>query len=158
MRGRSERGRTPRRSSAAARACGTHSAPRPPLRSAGSAPPRARRAAAVANHRVIDLEAATPRDRQVRALDVAKHRRTHPRPKGNNRLHVAAVFVAEWKPVEQVLDGHEARAFEVRGFSRTYALEELKRSFQRVTGQSQPVRSQRRSAESRPGARTDRQS
>jgi hypothetical protein len=42
---------------------------------------------------------------------------------------VAAVFIAERKSVEQVLDADEAGAFEVRGFPRTNALEELKRSF-----------------------------
>jgi hypothetical protein len=42
---------------------------------------------------------------------------------------VTAVFVAERKPVEKILDGDEAGAFEVRGFPRTNALEELKRSF-----------------------------
>jgi hypothetical protein len=41
---------------------------------------------------------------------------------------VAAILVAEWKPVEKILDGDQAGAFEVRGFPRTYAFEKLKRS------------------------------
>ena len=85
-------------------------------------------AAGVADDRVEDLEAAPARDRQVRALDVTEHGRAHPRTKGCNRLHVAAILVAEWKPVEKVLDGDQAGAFEVRGFPRTDALQELERS------------------------------
>jgi hypothetical protein len=42
---------------------------------------------------------------------------------------VAAVLVAERKPVEQIFDGDEAGAFEVRGFPRTHTFEELKRCF-----------------------------
>jgi hypothetical protein len=41
---------------------------------------------------------------------------------------VAAVFVAEWEAVEQVLDGDEPGALEIGRFSRPYALEELERS------------------------------
>jgi hypothetical protein len=41
---------------------------------------------------------------------------------------VAAIFVAERKPVEKIFDGDEAGPFEVRGLPRTDALEELERS------------------------------
>ena len=84
-------------------------------------------AARVRDDRMKDLEAAPARDREVRALDLAEHRRAHPRPKRRDRLHATAVFVAERKPVEKILDGDEAGAFEVRGFPRTHPFEELKR-------------------------------
>jgi hypothetical protein len=61
-------------------------------------------------------------------LDFAEDRRTHTRSKGCDRLHVAAIFVTERKPVKQVLDRGEPGAFEVRGFPRTNAFEVLKRS------------------------------
>ena len=45
-----------------------------------------------------------------------------------DRLHPAAIFVAEWQAVEQVFDGDEAGTLEVRGFPRTDAFQELERS------------------------------
>jgi hypothetical protein len=75
-----------------------------------------------------NLEAPAPRHREVRALDFAQHRRPHPRPKGCDRLHVTAIFVTEWEAVEQIFDGEEARALQVRGLPRTDAFQELERS------------------------------
>ena len=102
-------------------------------------------AAGVADDRVEDLEAAPARDREVRALDLAEHRRPHPRAKRCDRLHVAAVFVAERKPVEEILDGDEAGAFEVRGFPRTYALQKLKRGVEDVVKAQFPTANAQRS-------------
>jgi pantothenate kinase len=51
---------------------------------------------------------------------------------------VAAILVAEWKPVEKVLDGDQAGAFEVRGFPRTYAFEELERGLENIRQSSMP--------------------
>ncbi len=95
-------------------------------------------AARVTNDRVKDPEPAPARHREVRALDLAEHGRTHPRPKGRDRLHVAAVFVAERKPIEQILDGGEAGALEVRGFPRTHALQKLKGGVENVGQGSMP--------------------
>jgi hypothetical protein len=69
----------------------------------------------------------------VRARDLAEHRRAHPRPKGCDRLHVTAIFVAEWEAVEEIFDGEKAGALQVRGLARTHALQELERSVQDVS-------------------------
>ena len=49
-----------------------------------------------------------------------------------DRLHAAAVFVAERQTVEQVFDGDEAGALEVRGLPRTNAFQELERRREKV--------------------------
>ncbi len=65
-------------------------------------------------------------------LDLAQHRRLGSRPERGDRLHAAAVFVAKRQAVQQVLDGDEARAFEVGRLARTDTLQELKRSGERI--------------------------
>src|SRR5262249_50675774 len=89
--------------------------------------------AAVVDDCVEDLEAAPARDGHVGASDRAEDRGLRARPERRDRLHVAAVLVAERQPVEQILDGDEARAFEVRGLPRTHTLEKLERSTEEVT-------------------------
>src|SRR5687767_6212222 len=84
-------------------------------------------AARVAHHGVENLEPAPPGHGEPRALDLAEHRRLRARLERSNRLHPAAIFVAEWKAIEQVFDGDEAGALEVRAFARTYAFQELQR-------------------------------
>jgi acyl-CoA-binding protein len=44
---------------------------------------------------------------------------------------MAAVFVAERKPVEKILDGGKPGAFEVRGAARSDALQELQGRLQK---------------------------
>ena len=66
-------------------------------------------------------ETAAARRRQVRALDLAKHRGLRARPQRRDRLHPAAVFVAERKTIEQIFDGDQARALQVGGLARTDA-------------------------------------
>ena len=68
----------------------------------------------------------------VRALDLAEHRRLRARPQRGDRLHAAAVLVAERQPVEQIFDGDEAGALEIRGLARTDAFQELERSVERI--------------------------
>ena len=42
-------------------------------------------------------------------------------------MKVAAIFVADRKPVEEILDGEEADALEIGGSTRTDAFEKLQR-------------------------------
>jgi hypothetical protein len=49
-------------------------------------------------------------------------------------LELAAVFVADRKPVEQILDGEEADPFEVGGSTWTDALEKLQRRREQIRG------------------------
>jgi hypothetical protein len=51
---------------------------------------------------------------------------------------VAAVFVAERKPVEEVLDGDETGAFEVRRFPGTYAFQKLEWGVEEIGQGSMP--------------------
>ena len=81
----------------------------------------------VAEDGVEDLEAAAARDGQVGALDLAEHRRPCARAQRGDRLHPAAVFVAERQPIEEIFDGDEAGALEVRGLARADAFQELER-------------------------------
>src|SRR5262249_23134461 len=95
--------------------------------------------------------------------------------KRRDRLHVAAVLVAERKPVQQVFDGIEPRALEIGGLSRADAFEKMERGVEgfaqgsrrvrkeppylmRSIERSQPGRRGRRSADSPPADRTDRRS
>ena len=52
-----------------------------------------------------------------------------PGPQRGDRLHAAAVLVAERKPVEQIFDRDEAGALEVGGLARADALQELERAW-----------------------------
>ena len=70
---------------------------------------------------------------RLRALDLAEHRRLVARTQRGDRLHPAAVLVAERQPIQQVFDGDEAGAFEVRGLARTDALQELERRRERTS-------------------------
>ena len=74
-------------------------------------PGAANRAARIAEHDVENLETAAPRNRETRALDFAEHGRPGAGSQRGNRLHVAAVFVAKRKAVEQVLHDDEAGPF-----------------------------------------------
>ena len=55
-----------------------------------------------------------------------------PGPQRGDRLHAAAVLVAERQPVEQVFDGDEAGALEVRRLARTDAFQELERGVEEI--------------------------
>jgi hypothetical protein len=41
---------------------------------------------------------------------------------------VTAILVPEWEAVEEIFDGEETGALQVRGLPRTHALQELERS------------------------------
>jgi hypothetical protein len=47
---------------------------------------------------------------------------------------VATIFVADWKPVKEILDGEEADALEVSGSTRTDAFEKLQRRREQIRG------------------------
>src|SRR5688572_21304693 len=79
-------------------------------------------AAGVAEDGVKDPETSPARRGDVRAPDRAEHRRLLPRAQRGDRLHPAAVFVAEGEPVKEIFDREETGALEVRGFARTDAL------------------------------------
>ncbi len=63
----------------------------------------------------------------VGALDLAEDGRLRARAQRGDRLHAAAVLVAERQPVEQIFDGDEAGALEIRRLARADALQELQR-------------------------------
>ena len=83
-----------------------------------------------------DPEPPAPRGRQVCALDFSQDRGLLAGAQRGNRLHPAAILVAERQPVQEVFDGDEAGALEVRRLPRTDAFQELKRSDQDVITQS----------------------
>jgi hypothetical protein len=49
-------------------------------------------------------------------------------------LKVAAIFVPDREPVEEILDGEEADALEVGGSTRTDAFEKLQRRREQISG------------------------
>ena len=57
-------------------------------------------------------------------------------PEGRDRLEVSAVLVAGRKAVQQIFDGVEPGALEIRGAARADAFQVLERSLERITGQS----------------------
>ena len=71
-------------------------------------------AAGIADDGVEDLEAAPPRDRQMGALDFSEHRSLAAGTERGNRLHPAAILIAERQPEEQILNGDESGALEIR--------------------------------------------
>ncbi len=90
-------------------------------------------AARVADDGVKNLEAAPARDREIGGLDLAEHRRLGAGPQRGNRLHAAAVLVAERQSVQQIFDDDEAGAFEVRGLPRTHAFQKLERCREKIS-------------------------
>ena len=77
-----------------------------------------------------------------------------PGPQRGDRLHAAAVLVAERQPVEQIFDGDEAGALEVGGLARTDAFQELERRGERTSRRTVDWRP----TERRPSARGRRRS
>ena len=90
-------------------------------------PRAANRAAGIAEDDVENLETSAPCDRETRALDFAEHCCPCAGSQRSDRLHVAAVFVAERQPVEQVLDGDETGPLEIGRLTRPDALQVLER-------------------------------
>ena len=64
------------------------------------------------------IEPAAPGRRRVGRLDVAENGGLLPRTQRGNRLHAAAVFVAEGEAVKKILDGDQAGALEIGGLAR----------------------------------------
>ena len=73
----------------------------------------------------------------VGRLDVAENGGLLPRTQRGNRLHAAAVFVAEGEAVKKILDGDQAGALEIGGLARADPLQELKRGGKNVIAHSQ---------------------
>src|SRR5262249_872819 len=78
-----------------------------------------------------DLEARTARRSQAAASDPSGDRRCLTRLERRDRLKTAAIFVAKGKAIQQIFDGDQAGALEIRSTPRTDALEELKRRRQK---------------------------
>src|SRR5205085_2773060 len=71
-------------------------------------PHRANRAAAVADERLKNLEAATPGRAQPAALDAAGNRHVLTRGEIGDGLKMAAIFIPKRKAVQEIFDGGEA--------------------------------------------------
>src|SRR5262249_28073383 len=97
-------------------------------------PYRAQRPAPVVDRGLEDLEPGTPRGPQAAGEDAPRDRRRLPGLERRDRLKSAAIFVAEWKPVEQIFDGREAGVLEVGRAPRPHAFEELERGRQQGVG------------------------
>src|SRR5205085_9930636 len=96
-------------------------------------PRAANRAAPVGEDDMEDLEAAAACQGDVRALDLPEYGRLATRSQRRNRLHMAAVFVAERQAIQQILDGDQAGALQVRRLAGPDAFQKLERSGEEVT-------------------------
>jgi hypothetical protein len=82
-------------------------------------------AARVPDRGVKDGEPAPPRRGELRTLDFPEHGGLGPGTQRRDRLHAAPVFIAERKPIQQVLDCLETRALEIGRLTRTDAFQKL---------------------------------
>ena len=94
-------------------------------------PDRAQRSRPVAHEHLEDLEARPARRPDRGADDFGLYGRHHPGPQRRDGLKAAAIFVPDWKPVQQILDRREADALKIGRPARTNALQVLKRGGQR---------------------------
>ena len=81
---------------------------------------------------VIETKEDTADDPLLEMGDLADDARFLSGRKRHDLFHEPPVFVAERQAVQQIFDGDEARAFEVGRLARTDALQELKRSRERI--------------------------
>jgi hypothetical protein len=88
-------------------------------------PDGAERACRVAHDQLEDLEARPARRANPAPDDLADNRGRDARTKRRDGLERAAVFVADWESVEEILDGVEADSLEIGGAPRADAFEEL---------------------------------
>ena len=91
-------------------------------------------AAGIADHGMEDREPASPGRRQLRALDVAENRRLGAGAQRGDWLHAAPVFIPERQSIEQVFNGDEPGALEIRGSPRADAFQELERGLEEIHG------------------------
>ena len=99
-------------------------------------PDGAHAAGRIAYQHFENLESRAARRPNAAAEDFPADSRGNVGFQGGNRLEVPAILVPCGKPVQQILDCREADVFQVGGASRPDALQILKRSLQRITGQS----------------------
>ena len=80
---------------------------------------------AIVDRRLEDLESRPPGRSETADGDPPGDRSVLARLQRRDRLQAASIFVAERKAVQEIFDGDEADAFEVRGTTGPDALEEL---------------------------------
>ena len=97
-------------------------------------PHGAQRSAAVVDRGLENLEAGTPRGSKAARQHPAGDRRRLSGFQRGNRLQPAAIFIAQRKPVQQILDSRESRVLQVGGAPRPNAFQELKRGGQKGAG------------------------
>src|SRR4029453_2235783 len=95
-------------------------------------PDRTHRAGAVAEEDFEDLEARAPRRTDTAAHHFSSDGGGVSRPQRGNRLEAAAIFVANWKAVEEVLDRGKTDAQQICGAPRSDSLQVLQRRLKRI--------------------------
>ena len=98
-------------------------------------PRRAQRPAAIVDRGLEDLETGSSRRAKAARQDAPRDGGNLSRTQRGDRLQAAAIFVANRKAIEEIFDGGQAGAFEIRGASRPDTLEELQRGRQYLVGQ-----------------------
>ncbi len=98
-------------------------------------------AARILHQRFENLEPRTSRRTETAVHDSRDQRRVLPRLQRGDRLEAAAIFVADGKAIQQILDGHEAGVREIGGAARADAFQKLQRRRERVGGH--PSRAER---------------
>jgi len=95
-------------------------------------PDRADGAGAVAEQQLEDLEARPAGRADAAADDLADDRRGLAGPQLGDRLEMAAVLIADGKPVEEVFDSVKTDTLEIGGAPRADTLQVLQRRLERV--------------------------
>ena len=97
-------------------------------------PDRTRHVGGVADQHLEDLEPRSPGRSKMAAEDLASHRTGVAWLEARDRLKVPAIFVPDWKSVEEILDRGKANTPQIRRAARTHALQKLERHLQDVRG------------------------
>ncbi len=95
-------------------------------------PDRAQRTRPIADDQLENLETRPARRANAAAHDFSEDRRRDAWPQFGDGVEGAAVFVADWKSVEQVFDRVQAHPLEVRRPPRPDPFEELQRRLQGI--------------------------